>query len=103
MDIHSIYIDYLKYKNDKNAEERNDGKFHASWTKLNGYLQFHPRYIPEGELTEQPQCMPDYCKDEEDVVVASVLVVVTTCKILPVAIAPGKAVTAPKDALATLP
>ena len=28
---------------------------------------------------------------------------VTTCKTLPVAIAPGKAVTAPKDALATLP
>ena len=28
---------------------------------------------------------------------------VTTCKTLPVAIAPGKAVTAPKDALAILP
>ena len=45
-------------------------RFHASWTKLNGYLQFHPRNIPEGELTEQPQCMPDHCKDKEDVVEA---------------------------------
>ena len=34
------------------------------------YLQFHPRNIPEGKLTEQPQCMPDYCKDEKDVVEA---------------------------------
>ena len=38
------------------------GRFHASWTKLNMYLQFHPRNMPEGELTEQPQCMPDSCK-----------------------------------------
>ena len=45
-------------------------KFHASWVKLNGYLQFSPRNIPEGKLSEQPQCMPDYCKDEEDVVEA---------------------------------
>ena len=41
--------------------ERYD-RLHLSWTKLNLYLQFHPRNIPEGELTEQPQCMPDYCK-----------------------------------------
>jgi len=32
MDIHSIYIDYLKYKNDKNAEERNDG---TNFPKMN--------------------------------------------------------------------
>ena len=34
------------------------------------YLEFPPKNIPEGELTEQPQCMPDYCKDGEDVVEA---------------------------------
>ena len=45
-------------------------KHFLSWTKLNLYLQFHPRNIPEGKLTEQPQCMPDYCKDEEDVIKA---------------------------------
>ena len=44
--------------------ERYD-RLHLSWTKLNLYLQFHPRNIPEGELTVQPQCMPDYCKDTE--------------------------------------
>ena len=47
--------------------ERYD-RLHLSWTKLNLYLQFHPRNIPEGELTEQPQCMPDYCKTEKDVI-----------------------------------
>ena len=30
MNIHDIYINYLKYKNEEHAEERNDGKFHAS-------------------------------------------------------------------------
>ena len=45
-------------------------KLHLSWTKLNKYLNFTPKNIPEGELTEQPQCMPDYCKDKEDVVEA---------------------------------
>ena len=46
------------------------GRFHASWTKLNMYLGFPPKNISEGDLTEQPQCMPDHCKDEEDVVEA---------------------------------
>ena len=45
-------------------------KLHLSWTKLNKYLNFTPKNISEGELTEQPQCMPDYCKDKEDVVEA---------------------------------
>ena len=45
-------------------------KFHASWTKLNMYLEFPPKNIPAGNLTKQPQCMPDHCKDEEDVVEA---------------------------------
>ena len=30
MNIHDIYINYLKYKNEEHAEARNDGKFHAS-------------------------------------------------------------------------
>jgi len=30
MNVHDIYINYLKYKNEEHAEERNDGKFHAS-------------------------------------------------------------------------
>lgn len=30
MNIHDIYLDYLKYKNEENADARNDGKFHAS-------------------------------------------------------------------------
>ena len=30
MNIHDIYLNYLKYKNEENAEARNDGKFHAS-------------------------------------------------------------------------
>ena len=46
--------------------ERYD-RLHLSWTKLNLYLQFHPRNISEGELTEQPQCMPDYCKKPDTV------------------------------------
>ena len=46
------------------------GRFHASWTKLNMYLEFPPKNISEGDLIEQPQCMPDHCKDEEDVVEA---------------------------------
>ena len=46
------------------------GKFHASWTKLNMYLEFPPKNIPTGNLTEHPQCMPDHCKDKEDVVEA---------------------------------
>ena len=46
------------------------GKFHASWTKLNMYLEFPPKNITAGNLTKQPQCMPDHCKDEEDVVEA---------------------------------
>ena len=46
------------------------GKFHASWTKLNMYLEFPPKNIPDINFTEQPQCMPDYCKDQKDVVEA---------------------------------
>ena len=30
MNIHDIYLDFLKYKNQENAESRDDGKFHAS-------------------------------------------------------------------------
>ena len=30
MNIHDIYLNYLKYKNEEHAEIRNDGKFHAS-------------------------------------------------------------------------
>ena len=30
MNIHDIYLNFLKYKNAENAEARNDGKFHAS-------------------------------------------------------------------------
>ena len=30
MNIHEIYLNFLKYKNAENAEARNDGKFHAS-------------------------------------------------------------------------
>ncbi len=46
------------------------GKFHASWVKLNRFLEFPPKNISDGNLTEQPQCMPEYCKDKEDVVEA---------------------------------
>ena len=41
------------------------GKFHASWTKLNSYLEVTPKNIPDIEWREPPQCMPDYCKDED--------------------------------------
>ena len=41
------------------------GKFHASWTKLNSYLKTTPKNIPDVEWREPPQCMPDYCKDED--------------------------------------
>ena len=34
------------------------------------YLQFTPKNIPDGIRTEQPQCMPDYCKDTKDVIKA---------------------------------
>ena len=30
MNIHDIYLDFLKHKNQENAESRDDGKFHAS-------------------------------------------------------------------------
>ena len=30
MNIHDIYLNFLKHENAKNAESRNDGKFHAS-------------------------------------------------------------------------
>lgn len=49
--------------------ERYD-RLHLSWTKLNKYLQFTPKNIPDGIRTEQPQCMPDYCKDTKDVIKA---------------------------------
>ena len=32
MNIHDIYLNFLKYKNQENAESRDDGKFHASST-----------------------------------------------------------------------
>ena len=37
-------------------------RVHLSWTKLNKYLNFTPKNIPDGVRTPQPQCMPDYCK-----------------------------------------
>ena len=54
MDIHSIYIDYLKYKNDENAEERNDGKFHASSAGSCFRKQMYRLYeFPQEELDEK--------------------------------------------------
>jgi len=54
MDIHSIYIDYLKYKNDENAEERNDGKFHASSAGSCYRKQMYRLYeFPQEELDEK--------------------------------------------------
>ena len=54
MDIHSIYIDYLKYKNDENAEERNDGKFHASSAGSCYRKQMYRLYeFPQDELDEK--------------------------------------------------
>ena len=45
-------------------------RVHLSWTKLNKYLNFTPKNIPDGIRTPQPQCMPDYCKTEKDVIKA---------------------------------
>ena len=42
------------------------GKHHAT-ERLTHYLWEFPRNISHGDFTDPPQCMPDYCKDEDTV------------------------------------
>ena len=46
------------------------GKTHLSITKCKRTLQFHPNGMPDGFFKEQPQCMPDEYKVENDSVSA---------------------------------
>lgn len=42
------------------------GREHLTYEKLGGQLWFSPRNINQvGPETVMPQCMPDYCKDED--------------------------------------
>jgi len=42
------------------------GKIHSCARLLDLFLE-HADNIPEGPLTDHPQCMPDYCKSEDTV------------------------------------
>lgn len=43
-------------------------KPHQTWLKLNEFLRSTPTGIPQGDLTEFPQAMPDEFKDTDSVV-----------------------------------
>ena len=45
------------------------GKHHAS-ERLMQHLSQYPKTIPFGDFVDPPQCMPECCKDENDVVEA---------------------------------
>jgi hypothetical protein len=46
---------------------RRYGKVHETDRKLRNILALHPENIPCGEMTEPPQCMPEYCKTDEPI------------------------------------
>ena len=45
-------------------------KVHKSWEKLGKLLEVLPKNIEDNGWEDPPQCMPEYCKDEDDVVEA---------------------------------
>ena len=45
-------------------------KVHKSWEKLGKLLETAPKNIEDNGWEDPPQCMPEYCKDENDVVEA---------------------------------
>ena len=40
-------------------------KVHKSWDKLGKILEWSPKNIKDTGWTDPPQCMPDYCKDDD--------------------------------------
>ena len=40
-------------------------KVHKSWDKLGKILEWAPKNIKDTGWTDPPQCMPDYCKDDD--------------------------------------
>ena len=44
---------------------RNDFKVHKTWDKLGKILEVAPKNIKDNGWVDPPQCMPDYCKDDD--------------------------------------
>ena len=60
---HYIWV-YKLFANLCGEYTKRYGKIHKSWTKFKHHLSLLPWSIPREGWVDPPQCMPDYCKNE---------------------------------------
>ena len=46
-------------------DSRDVFKVHKTWDKLGKILEIAPKNIEDNGWVDPPQCMPDYCKDDD--------------------------------------